>query len=181
MEARGPNPARRPYLLGPLLTPIYTEIHRTMVIFWPQTSIFELSLALCGPQGKIIENPWPIITSLCCMKRAHYSKRMLRKQDWVVSRAYCTTEYFWKQLCWFLRWSAGKKYQDFVQSLVAFPISNITDIACADAYRPIGLSMSNISYFFYTYINTITTCCHSNLMDFFFNFLFYKPSIKSQL
>ena len=27
MAARGPNPARRPYLFGPLSTPVYTEIH----------------------------------------------------------------------------------------------------------------------------------------------------------
>ena len=26
--------------------------------FGPQTSIFELASTLCGPQGKIIENPW---------------------------------------------------------------------------------------------------------------------------
>ena len=33
----------------------------------------------------------------------------------------------WKQLCWFLRCSAGKKKnQDFVQPLVAFPVSNIS-------------------------------------------------------
>ena len=57
MAAHGPNPARRPYLLGPLSTPIYIEIHRKMVIIWPPTSTFKLSLALCGPQGKIIENP----------------------------------------------------------------------------------------------------------------------------
>ena len=35
MAARGPNPARKPYLLGPLPTPIYIKIHRTMVIIWP--------------------------------------------------------------------------------------------------------------------------------------------------
>ena len=32
--------------------------------------------------------------------------------------------FFGKQLCWFLRSSAGKKNKDFVQPLVAFPISN---------------------------------------------------------
>ena len=36
MAARGPNLARRPYLLGPLSTPIYIEIHKKMVIIWPQ-------------------------------------------------------------------------------------------------------------------------------------------------
>ena len=65
------------------------------------------------------------------MKRAHYSKRMLRKQDCVKFHgAYCMTEFIGKPLCWFLRCSAGKKNQDFVQPLVAFPIS-----------------ISNISYF----------------------------------
>ena len=69
---------------------------------------------------------------------------------------YCMTEFFWKQLFWFLRCSAGKKKksktkqtknrtkqnqnqkqnnnnnnnnkkkQDFVQPFVAFPISNIS-------------------------------------------------------
>ena len=71
------------------------------------------------------------ITSLCCMKREHYSKRMLRKQDCIKFLwAYCMTEFFWKQLCWFPRCSAGKKNQVFVQPLVAFPISNIS-YSCA--------------------------------------------------
>ena len=35
MAARGPNPARRPYLFVPLSTPIYIEIHKAMVIIWP--------------------------------------------------------------------------------------------------------------------------------------------------
>ena len=40
MAARGPNPARRSYLFGFLSTPIYTEIHKTMVIIWPPDIYF---------------------------------------------------------------------------------------------------------------------------------------------
>ena len=35
--------------------------------------------------------------------------------------------FFKKQLCWFLQCSEGKKNQDFVQPLVAFPISRISN------------------------------------------------------
>ena len=65
------------------------------------------------------------------MKRVHYSKHMLRKQDYIKFLwAYCMTEFFWKQLCWFFRSSAGKKKQVLVQPLVAFPISDIS-YSCA--------------------------------------------------
>ena len=35
LAARGPNPAHRPYLFGPLSAPKYIEIHRAVVIIWP--------------------------------------------------------------------------------------------------------------------------------------------------
>ena len=35
MAACGPNAARRPCVFGPLSTPMYIEIHRTVVIIWP--------------------------------------------------------------------------------------------------------------------------------------------------
>ena len=43
------------------------------------------------------------------MKRADYSKRMLRKQDCIKFRGCIGWQFFWKPLCWFLRCSAGKK------------------------------------------------------------------------
>ena len=59
---------------------------------------------------KLVSETRVFITSLCCMKRAHYSKRMLRKQDCV---KFCgriaRQEFLWKQLCWFLWCSVGKK------------------------------------------------------------------------
>ena len=67
------------------------------------------------------------ITSLCCMKRAHYSKRMLRKHDCVKFPGRIA----WQSFCEnnFADFSGVvrvKKNQDFVQPLVAFPISNIS-------------------------------------------------------
>ena len=47
------------------------------------------------------------ITNLCCMKRAHYSKRMLCKSFAGILH----DRVFRKQLWWFLRCGAGKKIQ----------------------------------------------------------------------
>ena len=77
MATRGPNPARRPCLLGPLSTPIYIGKWWS---FGPQTSIFELSSALCGPQGKIIENPCVTCYSPCVLQCAEVVKKQTNKQ-----------------------------------------------------------------------------------------------------
>ena len=63
------------------------------------------------------------------MKRAHYIKGLLRKQDCVikVSQAYCMTEFFLNNFADFsdvVR--VKKKNQESVQPLEAFPISNIS-------------------------------------------------------
>ena len=50
-----------------------------------------------------------------------YDKRILITQD---CTKFCKTEFFCKQLCWFLG-CVGKNNLDFIQSLVAFGISNI--------------------------------------------------------
>ena len=62
------------------------------------------------------------------MKRAHYSKPMLRKQDCVKFGWRIAWQSFFENR--FADFSdvvgVKKKHQDFVQPLVAFPISNIS-------------------------------------------------------
>ena len=61
MAARGPNPACRPYLLGPLSTLIYTETHRTMVNIWPSDIYLWI---IFGPLWPTRKNNWePLIYS----------------------------------------------------------------------------------------------------------------------
>ena len=61
------------------------------------------------------------------MKRAHYSKRMLRKQDCVKFRGRIAWQrvFFSNNFADFSDAVRVKNNQDFVQPLVAFPISNI--------------------------------------------------------
>ena len=68
MATCGPNPARRPYLLGPLSTPIYIEIHRTMVIIWPPDIDLKTIFSPLWPARK---NNWePLIYSfIFCSSR----------------------------------------------------------------------------------------------------------------
>ena len=62
------------------------------------------------------------------MKRVHYSNRMLRKQDWVKFRGHIAWQSFFENN--FADFSnvvqVKKKKKDFVQPLVAYPISNIS-------------------------------------------------------
>ena len=61
------------------------------------------------------------------MKRAHYSKRMLRKQDCVKFRGHIAWQsLFENNFADFSGVVRIKTNQDFVQPLVAFPISNIS-------------------------------------------------------
>ena len=53
--ARGPNLARRPFLVGPLSTLKYTEIHRAMVFIWPSDTY---RWAVFGPLWPTIEICW---------------------------------------------------------------------------------------------------------------------------
>ena len=59
------------------------------------------------------------------MKRAHYCKRMLRKQDCVKFRGRSAWQSFFENIVDFSDVVRVKK-KDFVQPLVAFPISNIS-------------------------------------------------------
>ena len=59
MATRGPNPAHRPYLFGPLSTPIYIEIHRTMVIIWPSDIYL---WTVFGPLCPARKNNWEPLT-----------------------------------------------------------------------------------------------------------------------
>ena len=60
------------------------------------------------------------------MKRAHYSKRMLRKQDYVKFRGRIAWQFFENNFDDFSDVVRVKRTQDFVQPLVEFPISNIS-------------------------------------------------------
>ena len=52
MAAHGPYLARRPYLFGPLLTPIYIEMHiGQMVIIWPSDIYLWTLFGPLWPQG----------------------------------------------------------------------------------------------------------------------------------
>ena len=68
--------------------------------------------------------------SLCCMKRTHYSKYVLCKQDCIkFCRRIAQQSFFFENNL--ADFSAvvqvkKKKHQDFVHPLVAFPISNIS-------------------------------------------------------
>ena len=68
------------------------------------------------------------IISLCCMKYVHYSKHMLHKQDCINFHGRIAWQSFSENN--FDDFSdvvqLKKKSQDFVQPLVAFPISNIS-------------------------------------------------------
>ena len=68
-------------------------------------TIQEISKVVCK---KTMSETRAFITSLCCMKRMHYSKSMLHKQNYVKFRGHIAWQFFWKQLCWFLRCSVGK-------------------------------------------------------------------------
>ena len=66
------------------------QLDEILIIF--TCTIQKISKVVCK---KILSKTRAFITSLCFMKRAHYSKCMLRKQDCVkFSRAYCMTEFF---------------------------------------------------------------------------------------
>ena len=60
------------------------------------------------------------------MKRTHYSKRMLRKQDCVKFRRRIAWQFYENNFADFSNVVRVKKNQDFIQPLVAFPISNIS-------------------------------------------------------
>ena len=62
MAACGQNLVGRPYLFGPLSTPIYIEIHRAMVIIWPSDIYLWIVFGSLWPARKMIENPWPRTT-----------------------------------------------------------------------------------------------------------------------
>ena len=97
----------------------HQRLDEILIIF--TRTIQEISKVVCK---KTMSEMCALLTSLCCMK--HYSKRMLHKQDCVKFHGHIAWQFFLKQLCWFLQCSAGKKNQEFVQPLVAFPISNIS-------------------------------------------------------
>ena len=68
-----------------------------------------------------------LLSGICCMKQAH---AIITSSSWCtglsqVSQAYCMVKFSCKQLYWFPGCNAGTQNQDFVQSLVAFEISNI--------------------------------------------------------
>ena len=76
-------------------------------------TVQKISKAVCKKTWSGIR---ALITSLCCMKRAHYSKCMLPKQDCVSFASVLQDKVFLflflfvlKTTCWFLRCSAGKK------------------------------------------------------------------------
>ena len=63
------------------------------------------------------------------MKRVHYSKRMLRKQDCIKFHTCIAWQsfFFWKQIRWFLRCSAVKnKIKISSSPWWQFPVSNIS-------------------------------------------------------
>ena len=54
-----------PFLFGPCQPQNTQKYIGHWYSFGPQTSIFELSLVLYGPPGKIIKNHWSMPTQLC--------------------------------------------------------------------------------------------------------------------
>ena len=56
----------------------HQQLDEILIIF--TRTIQEISKVVCK---KTVSETRTLITSLCCMKRSHYSKRMLRKQDCV--------------------------------------------------------------------------------------------------
>ena len=54
----------------------HQQLDEILIIF--TRTIQEISKVVCK---KTLTEMRAFITSLCCMKRTHYSKRMLRKQD----------------------------------------------------------------------------------------------------
>ena len=67
----------------------HQRLDEILIIF--TLTIQEISKVVCK---KTMSETRAFLISLCCMKCVHYSKLMLRKQDCVVSRAYCMTEIF---------------------------------------------------------------------------------------
>ena len=84
----------------------YQRLDEILIIF--TCTIQEISKVVCK---KTMSQMRAFITSLCCMKRVHYSKRMLHKQDCLKFHGHIAWQefFFWKQLCWFPQCSAGKK------------------------------------------------------------------------
>ena len=96
---------------------------RNLDYFYPYY-IQEISKVVCK---KTMSETCAFITSLCCTKHAHYSKRMLRKQDCAKFRGRIAWQSFFENnFADFSDIVRVKKNQDSVQPLVAFPISNIS-------------------------------------------------------
>ena len=89
---------------GSIVDVANSKCHEILIFF--TRTIQEISKVVCK---KTMSETCAFISSLCCMKRAYYSKCMLRKVSWT----YCMTDFFWKQLCWFLRCSAGNEKSRF--------------------------------------------------------------------
>ena len=86
-------------------------------------TIQEISKVVCKKTWSVTR---AFITSLCCMKRAHYIASVCCAKRIALSFVGVLHErVFWKQLCWLPDVVRVKKKEDFVQPLVAFPISNI--------------------------------------------------------
>ena len=86
-------------------------------------TIHEISKVVCK---KTMSKTHAFITSLCCMKPAHNSKRMMRKQDCVKFRRHIARQsLFENDFADFSDEVLGGN-PDFVKPLVAFPISNIS-------------------------------------------------------
>ena len=87
-------------------------------------TIQEISKVVCK---KTLLETCAFITSLCCIKCAHYSKRTLHKQDCVIfCGCIAWQRFFENNFADFSNVVRVKQNQDFVQSLVAFPIRNIS-------------------------------------------------------
>ena len=116
----------------------HQRLDKIIIIF--THTIQEISTVVCK---KAMSETCTFKTSLCCMKRTHYSKRMLRKQHCVkFLQAYCMTQVFFEN-----------NFADFsyvVQLLVAFPISNIP-------YIQHGHSVNRVYCFRFTLL-WVTNC-----------------------
>ena len=95
-------------------------------INWTKSRFFsctiqEISKVVCK---KTLSETCAFLTSLCCMKCAHYSKRMVHKQDCI---KFCGRiawqSFFENNFADFYDAVRLKKNEDFVQPLVAFPIA----------------------------------------------------------
>ena len=127
--------------------------------FYLTHTVLEISKVVCK---KTLLETRAFITSWCCMKRALYCKCMLYKQGCFKFHWRIAWQFFFKQLCWFLRCSAGKKYQDFVQQLVAFPISNISYWQVAYSRGPFLLALCCVALLHFTHCKMIAAWLHCN-------------------